>query len=120
MSRELYNSGAWPRLNATEQRKLHSNVMRVYRSACAEHFMETESMKTDQNLIDDHGLMSPYTHIRWARLTLSVRVATKASSPLLAVLYAARKSARSWLHALEDDLAWIATFREDAPCTVAA
>ena len=95
--------------------------MHVFRSATASHFKEKPERISDQALITKHGLMAPYTLVRLARLSLAIRVMSRCNGDLLRLLYVTRLSAKSWMAAVLDDLAWLqivspgySTFRNSA------
>ena len=60
--------------------KFHSVVMSIYRMITGNAYDKVNPMKnmlSDEVVIDSHNLMCPLTIIRCARLSLSVRTATK-------------------------------------------
>ena len=75
-------------------------------------------MITDSQLLHTYELRAPYSLVRFSRLRLYVRPATKASFELLVLLHAARADTRSWVNALIDDLKWIDSCLPDAAFTV--
>ena len=118
LSRELYASGAYSVLASSERQRLHAYVMGVYRTACGERFNSEDKLISDTQLLQIYELRAPYTTVRFSRLRLSVRLATKASFELLVLLHAARGDPRSWLNALLDDLKWLACCLPDASFTI--
>lgn len=77
-------------------------------------------MITDTELLHIYGLRAPYTTVRFSRLRLSVRLATKASFELLVLLHASRDDPRSWLKALMDDRKWIGLCLPESSSNVAS
>ena len=102
-SRLLFQVGSWPRLTGSLARRFHSAVMRVYRAvAGATH----ESGLTDADVVGQLAVAPPLVLLRLARVTLAVRVASKAPAAMQTLLCLARPCARSWLRAVSDDLVW--------------
>lgn len=107
LSRELFSSGCYCILTTVERQRVHGNVMRVYRTACEESFVDGEHMLSDTEVLRIYNLKAPYAVVRFSRLRLSVRIAGKASVELLCLLHAARADGKSWLSALQEDLTWL-------------
>ena len=51
--------------------------------------------------------LAPCTIVRLSRLNLAIRIVTRCEGDLHRLLFAARASVKSWLHALEDDFRWL-------------
>ena len=105
LSRLLFQVGSWPKLTGSLARRFHTAVMRVYRAVAG---VNHESGMTDAAVIEQLGAIAPLVVIRLARVTLAVRVASRAPAALQALLCQARPCPRSWLRALEEDLVWFA------------
>ena len=107
LSRETYACGTFPILNSCERRKLHTNVLLTYREVLCGNFDPDQQRLSDTDLLHVHGVRAPYVLVRFARLSLSIRAACKASFAFHSLLFACRFGKRSWLHALESDLKWM-------------
>ena len=105
MSKGLFGCSTWHTPTLTEQQAIHANTMYVYRSATATHYCEVDVAVSDQQLLNLHGLLAPMTFVRLSRLGLAIRVICRCGGDLKRILFAARKSTKSWLRAVEDDFA---------------
>ena len=121
LSRQFNAAGAWPCLRSNERQRIHSNVMRVFRSAVGEDYDEDSNTRlTDSQVLGVHSIRAPYSFVRFARLRLSVRLVHRAPIQLLALIESARGGERSWLSAVEDDLAWLSFCVEDTKFSLQA
>ena len=60
--------------------------------------------------------MSPLTLIRWNRLLLFGRLVGKVPHSVMRVLLAVRDGAKSWMRAVQNDLAWLTISTHAATC----
>ena len=101
----------WPTLSSAERDKLHTHVMRLWRSALACHYLDLVGRDlphlSDQELLDKYQLLAPETMLALLRINLFIRVVLKASCSLKNAILAAHGSPKSWLRAVEGDLLWI-------------
>ena len=96
-------------MTAAERGRVHANIMGVYRTSLSEQYdsNDPDVTLTDSELLEVYNLRSPYTMVRFSRLRLSIRLLCRAPIQVLALLFAARKDAKSWVRALADDIAWL-------------
>jgi hypothetical protein len=119
LSRELYGSGGYPTLTTAERERIHANMVAIYRTACGERFDCGDEMLSDVALLNVYSLRSPYASVRFSRLRLSVRLATRASFGLLTLIHASRSDSRSWIQGLCSDLKWMKLCDRECSYTVA-
>jgi len=109
-SRLLFQVGSWPRLTGSLARRFHTQVMRVYRAVAG---VTLEMHVTDAEVIRQLAVTPPMVLLRLARVTLAVRVASKAPVELQHLLCLAYPAPHSWLRAVGDDLEWFARVGRD-------
>ena len=104
----------WPTLSAAGRDKLHTYVMKLWRTALALHYMDLVSRGmphlSDQQLIDRYKIFSPETMLALMRINLFIRVVLKASHSLKGAILAAHPAPKSWLRAVESDLKHMQAF----------
>eukprot|EP00973_Karenia_brevis_P064024 8897538-Karenia_brevis.AAC.1 len=61
----------------------------------------------DEDVIRQLGLMSPIALIKWSRLCLFSRIASKAPIEIFCVLASLSSYDKSWIHAVSSDLKWL-------------
>ncbi len=59
LSKALFQCGAWPELPVGERKRVHSAVMRVYRSLLLREQLNDPVWRSDQKVIDDFALTAP-------------------------------------------------------------
>ena len=104
LSKGLFNASTWQIPTAGEKRRIHTNVMYVYRSTAAAHYKEVAHASSDQEILGRLQVLAPYTLIRLARLCLATRIFTKSPLLLKRLLFASRFNSKAWLRAFHDDL----------------
>ena len=103
LARGLNLAGTWPVLLPREARMLKRALVDMLRPLipCGD---EIEHRKPDDAIIDVLGVLCPLRLVSLMRLHLAIRLAARSPPEVLALLFSARASARSWLRALELDL----------------
>ena len=70
------------------ERRVHNAVMHGYRTISGDHYMEGQSMRSDDDVICGLAAMAPVTILRLQRMLLAIRVAVKAPMHLIVSLCA--------------------------------
>ena len=110
LAKGMHLAGCWPLLLPREQRRLHKALMEMVRSVAQLDLPERRA--TDAEVISATGVLRPQRLVTLMRLQLAIRLAERAQSQLLVLLFWAKGAQRSWIKALESDFALIST----APC----
>ena len=96
-------------MNVAERKLYHTKAMTIWRSVLACHYLERQAADkphlSDQQLIDKFRIPAPQTMVSLLRLNLFVRLIVKGSCSLKRSVFAARRPDKSWLKAVERDLA---------------
>jgi uncharacterized C2H2 Zn-finger protein len=104
-SRGFFQCSVWPLLNANEAEALHSSTMRIVRHLVAEPVYDRNHHRSDEEVLKITGAAAPVNMLRHARLSFFVRCIRLPDPATLKLLVAGRMAKRSWLRAVEDDLA---------------
>ena len=89
-SKYLFDAGTWPLVNKTEERTIHTYIMRIYRSFFHQDFSDTPTLVSDIDFLTDHGLMAPASILRLLRLSLFSKIIVQEHSSVLAALFLGR------------------------------
>lgn len=112
LSKRLFQSSTWPALSPNAYRRLHNTVVNIYRNICAQvHFKASEGIDvlSNDDLINDFGLMIPYSIVRLNRIMLMCRIVRKQPPGLLDLIESTAHVAGSWAHTVRSDLEWCCT-----------
>ena len=102
LSKGLFSAGTWPTLNASEHRKLHQAIMKVFGGCIVSGWHS--KMYSFSVAHQEHHLAAPIHLARQLRLGLFRRVCERAPEDLLPLLVSGSKAKRSWFSAVVDDL----------------
>ena len=102
LSRGLHLAGCWPLLRPREARALRRAIVDMLRPLVQSPGVTERH--SDDHIIECLGVLHPLRLLTLLRVNVAIRLATQAPAQVLLLLFEARTSPRSWLHALEDDL----------------
>ena len=116
---QLFQAGAWPELSVGQYRTCHTALIRTYKLVCGDPYMLRHDAVVNDDDPDKHWMLDdevicaseqvhPSVLLRVLRLLTSIRFAVKASWHFWCIQFAALKANNSWLHALHDDVRWLA------------
>jgi hypothetical protein len=131
-SKGLFQCSTWPRLDDTQYKRFHSNILRIYRDATGTYYkvipanesgsseltVDTASLFNDDDVIFQHKLICPMTMLRYARLSLFFRIVRKAPPNLLNIMVAQCGSnyKKGWAFSVLSDLSWLCQSEDFASC----
>ena len=75
-SKFLFDAGTWPLVNRSEERTIHTYVMRIYRSFYRQTFSD-DDLTNDLQFLLDNQLPSPAATLRMLRLSLFSKIVHK-------------------------------------------
>ena len=104
-SKGFFQCAVWPLLNANEVEALHSSTMRIVRHLMAEPAYDHASHRSDEVVLQTTGAAAPVNMLRHARVAFCARCIRLPDPAALKFLVAGRSAKRSWIRAVEDDLA---------------
>ena len=87
-SRNFYNAGTWPRLNASEFRKAETGIMRVYRAVVQPRKPAEGDWLSNQEVIEAGAFVRPNNLLVKLRLMLFVRLLVAKPASLFMMLAA--------------------------------
>ena len=102
LSKGLFSAGTWPTLNASEHKKLHQALMKVFGGCIVPGWHNKMYSFTAAHR--EHQIAAPIHLVRQLRLGLFRRVCERAPDDLLPLLVSGCKAKRSWFSAVVDDL----------------
>ncbi len=106
----FFQCATWVPLSAQLYYDIHHAVFYIYRIATKLVLAPSKinNMFSDSDLIYEYGLVSPYSMMRSARLSLFARVAMKSPKCIVDLFDVMLRLDFGWLGALRVDLAWFA------------
>ena len=105
LSRGLHLAGCWPSLLPREARAMKRALVDTLRPLVP-HVSDIRKL-SDDCILSRLGVLHPQRLLSLLRVQLAIRVAQRAPMQVLALIVASRSAKRSWLNALEADLAHI-------------
>ena len=112
-SKYLFDAGTWPLVNKSEEHTVHTHVLRIYRSFFHQDFSEDATFLHDVDFLIDNALMAPASILRLLRLSLFSKIIAQEHINVLAALFLGKGRARSFMHAVTQDLRVVATLGEE-------
>ena len=102
----LHLCGTWPALSATETKRLHHSVMKVYARCCLGALnADPWPQQAFRALHAQHGITAPVHLVLQARLLLLNRLLQKGPVDVIALLAASQPARRFWWAAVQADMA---------------
>ena len=109
MSKGLFQSPTWPALSAVAYKRLHTTLVKIYRTICGQcHFSApdgTDILCSDE-FINQYGLVIPLNIVRLNRIMLFCRIVRKDPPGLLDFAVCTSRFAGTWGHTVLGDLVW--------------
>ena len=96
LSKGLHHAGTWHSLAKGELAKVHTAIMKIYRSLIGANRPGCEHL-TDQQVLDKVDVIAPLTYVMILRISLFIKIVRTAAPPMLLVLSAAFNAKHSWL-----------------------
>jgi len=123
ISKGIFQSGTWPNLNDTQYRRFHGCILKLYRDATGQYYKHSRgdedngstsefnvcNMFNDDDLVYQFGFMCPKTMLRFARLSLFLRILRKSPPQIKELILAQdeRKFKSGWVQSLRSDIVWL-------------
>ena len=107
-----YSSGGWGIMTEAETRRYNRAIVDVYRTIDKSERKPlgavalTGNVKTDSKVVADLGVLSPYARLAFARIRMFAHIVFRGQTDLLTILHEGRNATKSWMRALEADVAW--------------
>ena len=108
-SKGLFQSSTWPALSANAYKRLHTTVVKIYRSICDQHHYlaeEGSDILGNDELINQFGLVIPINMVRLNRIMLFCRLVRKDPPGLLDLVVRTARFEGTWGHTVHNDLVW--------------
>lgn len=112
LTRGTFQCCTWDPLSDTVFSKFHRSILNVYRAATNNRFNPNDvdaKLKSDIDIIMEHGLVAPICLLHNSRLQLLLRIIKKCPTALLELLKYASPLQIGWVSAVKDAFLWLST-----------